>query len=143
MESDQNPVIPALAAFEEAVSRLPAYNAFMWKDVPLPLEVETALCDVWCELESLSECGWSTLRSWITRRCAGHLLTCSLRMAVLAVRTSEKRYVFDGLMGLVMDDDSLDQPDVCVFACVLYDAAVRTGADANELIQRARRYAKA
>ena len=124
-----------------ASTALANYNVSNCHKLPLPLDAEVRLSNAWEAFEALSEEECKAVRAGIVLEVAARLLTYGMRMAMYAVRTAKVEHIEHGLMGLVMDEDLLDDRFVLMIASVLYDAAVRIGVNPADLFQRTVRFA--
>jgi hypothetical protein len=129
MSNERDICIAALHAFDSNTS-LDDYNFFGAHLLePLPLEVESMLCESWPDFRLLGSDDWSALREKAVLETAAKLLAYSLRMATLAVRSQSVSAISWGTMALVVDPDLLDIRDVYRVLCALHDAAGRLDAD--------------
>ena len=130
----------ALSQIMDAVAENP-YTMFSCHEIERVFDFEEHLSRTWEEFRSLSSADWDEIRSLVDVTLAGTLLSYSMRMAILAVRGRDVRRLRDAVMGLVVDNDLVDFRDLVTHACLVYDAAKRTGVDPESLFRAAMRYA--
>lgn len=109
--------------------------------IPIPLESESKLSGAWPRIEQLSNREWNTLRRTVDAIATSRLSSYSMRMASYAVRKQAPEFVHHGLMGLIVDNNTMDYREVLGAGCLLYDACLRLKVGPDDLFRGAARFA--
>lgn len=120
----------AIACFLQDCPQRASHIDFpLMEPVGIPTANESKLVKALGESAPVSLGEIEQLRSQITVRESYWLLVFTLRMAVLAVRTTDARVLKSALLGAIIDDDVLDWRDVLIALSLLEYCAKSLGVD--------------
>jgi hypothetical protein len=127
----------AIDAFRPYVDRLKATNNPGAGNLPIPSELDEAVSEVINRFVNATDSDRVEISSLFTDAHSFTLIGFAERMATNAVRTGNPQYLFEGLVSLCIEAGKFDiREDILVLAPV-YDAAVRLGAEPNNLFAKA------
>lgn len=104
----------------------PRYWLFGSDSIEIPQPAEEALSGCLANAHHLVRSELDHVQASITEEIADSLLVYSARLATLAVRTCQSKYILLGVTALCLDKDLVDPRDVLAPLCLLVDAAKRT-----------------